>query len=57
MAADNLWFVEAVHYRYRAGGLLPDPPDRFGDWKITHQRHGRWSVFSSAFFRCWRAIT
>jgi transposase len=41
-AADNRLFVEAVLYRYRAGIPWRDLPERFGDWKIVHQR------FSSA---------
>src|SRR6266704_1950460 len=46
-AADNRLFVEAVLYRYRAG-----IPGRFGDWKIVHQRFGRWAkngVFERIF--------
>jgi transposase len=42
-AADNRLFVEAVLYRYRAGIPWRDLPERFGDWKIVHQRFGRWS--------------
>ena len=37
-AADNLLFVEAVLYRYRAGIPWRDLPGRFGDWKIIYQR-------------------
>jgi transposase len=37
-AADNRVFVEAVLYRYRAGIPWRDVPERFGDWKIVHQR-------------------
>src|SRR6516162_3489439 len=36
-------FVEAVLYRYRAGIPWHDLPDRFGDWKNTHQRFTRWA--------------
>jgi transposase len=57
-AADNRLFVEAVLYRYRAGIPWRDLPERFGDWKIVHQRFGRWAK-SGVFERisCWRAIT
>ena len=51
-APDNRLFVEAVLYRYRAGIPWRDLPPRFGDWKIVHQRHGRWAeggVFSCIF--------
>lgn len=41
-AADNRLFVDAVLYRYRAGIPWRDLPDRFGDWKNTHQRLRRW---------------
>jgi transposase len=49
-AADNRLFVEAV--RYRAGIPWRDLPDRFGDWKNTHQRLRRWcesGVFERIF--------
>src|SRR5947208_14626765 len=42
-AADNRLFVEAVLYRYRAGIPWRDLPERFGDWKIVHQRFSRWA--------------
>ena len=51
-AKDNRLFVEAVLGRCRAGFPWRDLPGRFGDWKITHQRYGRWSergVFASIF--------
>jgi len=51
-APDNRLFVEAVLYRYRAGIPWRDLPSRFGDWKIVHQRHGRWAksgVFAGIF--------
>ncbi|SRR6266436_1059705 len=50
--ADNRLFVEAVLYRYRAGIPWRDLPERFGDWKIVHQRFGRWAkngVFERIF--------
>jgi transposase len=51
-AADNRLFVEAVLYRFRAGIPWRDLPERFGDWKIAHQRFGRWAksgVFNRIF--------
>jgi transposase len=51
-AADNRLFVEAVLYRYRAGIPWRDLPERFGDWKNTHQRFRRWcegGVFERIF--------
>ena len=38
-ARDNRLFVDAVIYRYRAGDL----PERFGDFRVVHTRHSRWS--------------
>jgi transposase len=51
-AADNRLFVEAVLYRFRAGIQWRDLPERFGDWKIVHQRFGRWAksgIFDRVF--------
>lgn len=51
-AKDNRLFVEAVLYRYRAGIALRDLPDRFGDFRVIHLRHSRWSrqdVWKSVF--------
>ena len=42
-AKDNRLFVEAVLYRYRAGIPCRDPPERFGDFRVIHTRHMRWS--------------
>lgn len=42
-AKNNRLFVEAVIYRYRAGIPWRDLPERFGDWKNVHRRHGRWA--------------
>lgn len=42
-ARDNRLFVEAVLYRYRAGIPWRDLPDRFGDFRVVHTRHMRWS--------------
>src|SRR5271154_3722040 len=42
----------AVLYRYRAGIPWRDLPERFGDWKIVHQRFSRWAksgVFERVF--------
>lgn len=40
---DNRLFVEAVLYRYRAGIPWRDLPERFGDFRVVHTRHSRWS--------------
>jgi transposase len=42
-AVDNRLFVEAVLYRYRAGIPWRDLPERFGDFRVIHLRHMRWS--------------
>ena len=42
-AKDNRVFVEAVLYRYRAGIPWRDLPARFGDFRVIHTRHMRWS--------------
>ena len=42
-AQDNRLFVEAVLYRYRAGIPWRDLPERFGDFRVIHTRHMRWS--------------
>ncbi len=42
-ARDNRLFVEAVLYRYRAGIVCHDLPKRFGDFRVIHTRHTRWS--------------
>lgn len=42
-AKDNRLFVEAVFYRYRAGIPWRDLPGRFGDFRVIHTRHTRWS--------------
>lgn len=42
-ARDNRLFVEAVLYRYRAGIAWRDLPERFGDFRVVHTRHSRWS--------------
>ena len=53
-AADNRLFVEAVLYRYRAG-IPCDLPERFGDWKIVHQRFSRWAK-SAVFERVFKQL-
>jgi len=40
---DNRLFVEAVLYRYRAGIPWRDLPERFGNFRMIHTRHTRWS--------------
>ncbi len=42
-AKDNRLFVEAVLYRYRTGIPWRDLPGRFGDFRVIHTRHTRWS--------------
>ena len=42
-AKDNRLFVDAVLYRYRAGIPWRDLPERFGDFRVIHLRHSRWS--------------
>jgi transposase len=42
-ATDNRLFVEGVLYRYRAGIPWRDLPERFGDFRVVHIRHSRWS--------------
>lgn len=42
-ASDNRLFVDAVLYRYRAGIAWRDLPERFGDFRVIHLRHSRWS--------------
>jgi len=43
IARDNRLFVDAVLYRYRAGIPWRDLPERFGDFRVVHTRHSRWS--------------
>jgi transposase len=42
-AKNNRLFVEAVLYRYRTGIPWRDLPSRFGDFRVVHTRHSRWS--------------
>ena len=42
-AKDNRLFVEAVLYRSRAGIAWRDLPEQFGDFRVIHTRHTRWS--------------
>jgi len=42
-ARDNRLFVNAVLYRYRAGLPWRDLPAHFGDFRVVHTRHSRWS--------------
>lgn len=42
-AKNNRLFVQAVLYRYRAGIPWRDLPQRFGDFRVVHLRHMRWS--------------
>ena len=42
-AKNNRLFVDAVLFRYRAGISWRDLPERFGDFRVVHLRHMRWS--------------
>lgn len=42
-AKDNRLFIKAVLYRYRSGIPWRDLPERFGDFRVIHLRHCRWS--------------
>jgi transposase len=42
-AIDNRLFVEAVLYRDRTGIPWRDLTERFGDFRVVHTRHSRWS--------------
>jgi transposase len=54
-AKDNRLFVEAVLYRYRAGIPWRDLPERFGDFRVVHLRHMRWSR-SGVWRHVWQAL-
>lgn len=40
---DNRLFVEAVLYRYKTGIPWRDLPERFGDFRVIHNRFSGWS--------------
>jgi transposase len=42
-AKDNRLFIDAVLHRYRSGSTWRDLPERFGDFRVVHLRHTRWS--------------
>ena len=42
-AKDNRLFVDAALYRYRAEIGWRNLPERFGDFRLVHMRHVRWS--------------
>lgn len=42
-AQDNRLFVDTVLYRYRAGIPWRDLSERFGNFRIVHLCHMRWS--------------
>src|SRR5213596_455240 len=54
-ARDNRLFVEAVLYRYRAGIPWRDLPERFGDFRVVHQRFSRWAK-SGVFERIFKML-
>jgi transposase len=41
--ADNRLFVNGVLWVLRSGAHWHDLPERYGKWKTSHQRFGRWS--------------
>ena len=43
-AKNNRLFIDAVLYRYRAGIPWRDLPECFGDFRVVHTRHSRWSA-------------
>ncbi len=55
-ANDNRLFIEAVLYRYRAGIPWRDLPERFGDFRVVHLRHSRWSK-SGVWERIFKALS
>jgi transposase len=55
-AEDNRLFVEAVLYRFRTGCPWRDLPERFGHWKIVHQRFSRWAK-SGVFERIFKLLS
>lgn len=55
-ARDNRLFVDAVLYRYRAGIPWRDLPERFGDFRVVHLRHSRWSK-SGVWERIFKALS
>jgi transposase len=55
-ARDNRLFVEAVLYRYRAGIPWRDLPQHFGDFRVVHLRHSRWSA-SGVWERIFKALS
>lgn len=55
-AKDNRLFIEAVLYRYRAGIPWRDLPERFGDFRVIHLRHSRWSR-SGVWQRVFQALS
>ena len=55
-ARDNRLFVDAVLYRYRAGIPWRDLPERFGDFRVVHLRHSRWSE-SGVWERIFKALS
>ncbi len=55
-ARDNRLFVEAVLHRYRAGIPWRDLPERFGDFRVVHLRHSRWSK-SGVWERIFKALS
>ena len=55
-AKNNRLFVDAVLYRYRCGIAWRDLPARFGDFRVVHLRHMRWSR-SGVWLRVFDALS
>lgn len=55
-AKNNRLFVDAVLYRYRCGIAWRDLPQRFGDFRVVHLRHMRWSR-SGVWLRVFEALS
>ena len=55
-AKNNRLFVDAALYRYRCGIAWRDLPQRFGDFRVVHLRHMRWSR-SGVWLRVFDALS
>lgn len=57
-AKENRLVVEAVLYRDHAGIAWRDLPERFGDFRVIHTRHTRWSNSASGkgLLNIWRKM-
>jgi transposase len=55
-AKNSRLLVDAVLYRYRCGIAWRDLPQRFGDFRVVHLRHMRWSR-SGVWLRVFEALS